>query len=1125
MSTEVQQIETSIAALEAQRALLGDAVVDVAVAGLLAKLAALERESALPEQRLKQVSILFLDVVGSTTLSQRLDPEAISAVMDDALARGTAIVQAHDGRVLQYAGDNILAAFGADGAREDDAERAVRCGLDLLALGRQLGAEVLARHGHDGIDVRLGIHTGAVLLGGGVDAQGSIRGIAVNIAARMEQTAPSGALRISQDCYSQVRGLFVVEAQPPLVVKGIDAPMQSYLVLRERARSFRLGTRGIEGVATRMIGRDTELGQLQQAFKCLFAERRLAAVTVVAEAGVGKSRLRHEFESWVDAQSERLILFPGRANPHTQNQPFGLLRHLLVRHFQIADDDSIAAARAKLEAAITALFVDDAGPDLAEAHAHLLGHLIGIDYRDSRHIKHVLNDPQQLRNRALHTASQVFRRLSHRGNQGDGAHGNTPVLLALEDLHWADAETLDFLHQLSDVNRDVAMLILSFSRPSVFERRSELFAPAAAHQVIRLQTLGPEGGLALAHELLQNMQPIPESLSALLTSRAEGNPFFMEEMVKMMIDQGAISCRPEGWLLNAERLKANEVPLTLTGVLQARLDSLPATERLTLQVASVIGHVFWDQALFTLDEHAPKTLPELVRRESVLPKPADQSPADEDQDALQEFAFRHQLLQQVTESTVLKQNKRRLHAGLAHWLSGVTGLRANDFLALTAEHYERAGDPLNAVEFHARAAEHARQRLAHETVLSHVRRALALLDQESAAHAPLRWRLGEALQFTLDTLGQRAEQREVLLELERLAEALDDDDRRAEVAILNSAFGMRTADHSMHEQWARQGMTLAERTGNDNARLRSQRLLSLACYYQGKLDQAAALAEESLHQARALGLRRREAECLNALFMAKLSMDVKSALRVEWQIQALTILRELGDQRGAAIMLGNLGNFWKDLGQFEQAQKALDESLQVARQSGDRQQECYALSVLADVALMRGQTGQSIELARNSLALAKDVGARHVQCWALRCLGRVEMAQMNYPAAEQAFAQEQALSLAMDGFDQYDGAAGRAELALAQGDAQAALQHMEGFLAIAMDSGNEPSPNDPHWVGAICHRALSAAQDARAGPWLKHAHGRLQASAERIDDAELRAGFLTNIPYHREITRAWEAAQ
>ena len=367
MSNERQQLEAAIAALEHQRVDAGGCGGRRAVGLARAIGGATQWPHRRPAQALRQVSILFLDVVGSTALAQHLDPEAISAVMDDALSRGTAVVQAHGGKVLQYAGDNILAVFGADEAREDDAERAVRCGLALLELGKVLGAEVQAAHGHDRFDVRVGIHTGGVLLGGGVDADGSIRGIAVNIAARMEQTAPAGALRISHDTYAQVRGLFEVEAQEPLAVKGVDEPIQSYLVLRAKPRSFRLGSRGIEGVATRMIGRDAELEALQDAFKRLFIDRNLAAVTVVADAGIGKSRLLYEFAAWSERAPGALLLFRGRATPQTQGQPFGLLRDILAWRLQIADDDSIEAARRKMEQGIVPLFLDDDGPDCRKA--------------------------------------------------------------------------------------------------------------------------------------------------------------------------------------------------------------------------------------------------------------------------------------------------------------------------------------------------------------------------------------------------------------------------------------------------------------------------------------------------------------------------------------------------------------------------------------------------------------------------------------------------------------------------------------------------------------------------------------------------------------------------------------
>ncbi len=245
MTPVAQQLHAAVEALADQRALLGDSVVDASLAALNA-------------QSLRQVSVLFLDIVGSTALSQCLDPEGIHAVIDGALAHFTGIVHAHQGRVLQYAGDNLLAAFGTNGAREDDVERAVRCGLALLDAGRALGRQVLEQHRHEDPNVRVGVHTGGVLLGGGVDNDRTIRGITVNIAARMEQTAPPGALRISHDTYRHVRGVFDVDPQIPFTVKGVTESVRTYLVLHAKPRAFKIATRGIKGVETRMIGRDGE---------------------------------------------------------------------------------------------------------------------------------------------------------------------------------------------------------------------------------------------------------------------------------------------------------------------------------------------------------------------------------------------------------------------------------------------------------------------------------------------------------------------------------------------------------------------------------------------------------------------------------------------------------------------------------------------------------------------------------------------------------------------------------------------------------------------------------------------------------------------------------------------------
>ena len=1107
--TEQQQLEAAIAALERQRPTLGDSVVDALLAPARARLAELlQSPGHSPAQTLRQVGILFLDVVGSTALAQHLDPEEISAVMDGALSRATATVQAHGGKVLQYAGDSILAVFGAEQAQEDDVERAVRSGLALLELGKELGAEVREAHAHDGFDVRVGVHAGPVLLGGGVDVEGNIRGIAVNIAARMEQAAPPGALRISHDAYVQVRGIFEVEVQEPIAVKGVDAPIQSYLVRRAKPRRFHLGSRGIEGVTTRMIGRDAELQALQEAFRRLFDDRRLAAVSVVGDAGIGKSRLLHEFAGWSDARPERFVLFRGRATPQGQGQPFGLLRDVFAWRFRIADDDSIETARSKLEQGIVPLFLEDDGPEAAQGHAHLLGHLIGIEWGESRHVRGIRDDPKQIRNRAFHAAAQLFRRI--------GGEERSPVVLELEDLHWADNESLDFLAYLAEVNRDAPMLVVACCRPTLFERRASWCADSL-HRRIELQPLGKDMSRMLASELLRKLPEVPVALRELITGGGEGNPFYMEELVKMLIDQGAIETG-EPWKVNAERLLLTKVPTTLTGVLQARLDSLPAPERLTLQEASIIGPVFWDRALIALDDKAGENLPALVRRELALPR------EDASDDELREYAFKHQMLHQVTYATVLKRVRRDLHGKLARWLAGQTGLRANDFLGEAARHFELADDRDNAVEYHTLAAEHALARMAHETVLDHVQRALALLDSLPPARAQaLLWRLLVVREATLDVLGERVGQRADIDAMTELA-ATQDDRRRAHAAWRRSAWAHRIADHAAAEAAAREAVESARRAGDAELRILAQRMLGMSLAYQGRFAEGERILEAALAEARAASLRRVEGLCLNALaVILAMQQDDIGALRLDQE--SLEAYRAAGDRRNEAIALGNIGAGWLGLGDVPRARADAEEALRLMRLNGERALEVSPLCALATVAQYQGDDAQALVRARAAVETAVAVHARDQEAASWCRVGEAELALGRHAAATQAFAAGQARAVEIGSPYRHDAAAGLARVALAEGDTAAALQALQPLLAdpaAVADAGLLEGVEFPRLVELTCHRVLEGAGDRdRAAAWLARAHGALQRQAATIADPALRQGFLRNIPAHREIVMAW----
>jgi hypothetical protein len=398
--------------------------------------------------------------------------------------------------------------------------------------------------------------------------------------------------------------------------------------------------------------------------------------------------------------------------------------------------------------------------------------------------------------------------------------------------------------------------------------------------------------------LLKKLPEVPAALRELVTGGAKAIPFYMEELVRMLIDQGAIEAG-EVWKVNAERLLLTKVPATLTACSAARLDGLPAPERLTLQQASVIGPVFWDQALVALDTRPGDTLPPWCVASSPCPG------ATSNHDDLHEYAFKHQILHQVTYATVLKRTRRELHGKLARWLAAQTGLRANDFLGEAARHFELAGDAASAAEYHTRAAEHARNANGPRRGPGSCAARLVLLEpMHGAGTRLLRWRLLEVREVTLDMQGERIRQRADIDAMVELAEAQDDDRRRAHAALRRSALAQRLADYAAVEASARAGQSNG-RVGRATTRFDCSRG---ECWRWRSTSRAG--PGRSGHRRggpwpkRAhWALRRVEGLCLNALsVMLAMQSDDVGALLLDQQ--SLAAHRAAGDRRNEAIAPG-----------------------------------------------------------------------------------------------------------------------------------------------------------------------------------------------------------------------------
>ena len=1096
-------LQQAVSQLEAFRASLGDAAIDAAVTALRQHSPPTLEGAAAP-QRLRQVSVLFADVADSTAMLSRVGADEAMDLLGAALQVFSDAVRQWGGDVLRFTGDGIKAAFGTRGIREDEAERAVRAGLQILEGSARHAERVQRELGVADFGVRVGIHTGPVLLGGGMEAERSAMGHAVHLAARMEQSAPRGRLRISEATWSLVRGLFIAEEQPSLVVKGHAQPLRTWLVSASAPSAEPAAQRGVDGADAPLVGRDDELAQLLALGDRTRAQRRSTVALVLGEAGVGKTRIRRELLRAIDSPERAPTVMQARAHPSSPLQPYGLLRQLLARHLDIPDDLPALGARERLASGLAPWLPDEAG-------AACIGHLIGLDFADHPAVRGL--GPSSIRAQAFAALRQALHAIA----------GARPLLVVLDDLHWADEASLAFVQTLL-APAGVPMTVLLLARPTLAERGVALEVPSSPDGLrLQLEPLTTESGASLLDALLRPLADAPPSLKPMLLERAQGNPLFLEALVRMLIDDGVIDARERPWRLHAERLAALRVPPTLVGVLQARLDALPANELHVLQAASIIGPVFWSDALQALAAAAPSALAALQQRNLITPRATSAFAHTE------ELAFVHQLLHETTYGTVLKPQRREGHARIARWLAERVTDRAGEFLAITAEHYERAGDSANALEYWDRADGDASQRFANDAAVRFAERALA----QPALDDPV-WRgmLMSRRRTKLDFMG-RPEAAAALEELAAYVEACDHAALRADLL----AHRMLKADHEGEPDKARafanQVLEQVRRAGDGGApsgALAHGELAWLATQ-EHRYDEVAAQVAAGIVHARAAALLPSRHGGYGGYEQQLRVIAIESLLGQERHVEALDAVAQALAALGASPSLYdrfNLGyrqyKSLRQLGRLDEAETLASELRELAQRSGVARIKVPALLVSAEAARLQGrldvaeQTLQQAEQAAAGTDRGFDLPRVREQAGHLaRARGQLDAACAAWDDAierlQQQSRQDLALMLRCE----------RAALDLALGRRDAALTAVEAALAYAQREGRpERRALSPEALVAGAE-VLQALGDARAPSLFEDLRIRLDEQLAAIDTPRNRQQLQERVPHWRHAARLLDA--
>ena len=626
--------------------------------------ARLETASRASERKL--VTVLFADVTGSTELADRLDAEELRDVMSAWFAAVRAEIETQGGTVEKYIGDAVMAVFGAPTAHEDDPTRALRAALGMRSRLVELNEQLNESHGVT-MEIRIGINTGeAVATLDPPPGEAIVTGLAVNAAARLEQLAEPGQTVVAERT-ARAAPTFRFDDLGPKQLRGTETPVRAFLLRGETAQA---NSRGLPGVHAPLVGRERELDLLTSVQERATAERRPHLVTIYGDPGVGKSRLVRELLRRLAAAPDPPRVLVGRCLSYGDGIAYWPLAEILKGLAGLSDDEPAGAALERIDE-LVADALESSATDVRALGSAALAFTLGLDADNAEFTK---LQPSAIRAELHRVWRTLLSAVAERG----------PVVVVVDDIHWADPVLLDLLEEIAE-RAQGPLLFVCPARPALTDNRPTWGGGRRNFSSVFLGPLPAEAARELVASLL-SVDGLPDEARARILDRAEGNPFFLEEILRQLIDQGRIVREAGRWKTTDDLLRL-ELPDTVQGVLAARIDLLDPSEKHTLQQASVVGRIFWRGAVAALiddDEVVGPDLRRLEERELVATRLGSTMAGEE------ELAFSHILTRDVAYESLPRRDRPKAHARVATWIEATTGDRQREFVGLLAHHYLEA---------------------------------------------------------------------------------------------------------------------------------------------------------------------------------------------------------------------------------------------------------------------------------------------------------------------------------------------------------------------------------------------------------------------------------------------------